>query len=445
MPSDPLTFEADFTLRAQIAARAEHPDAADRVFLRQHERSWTYGQYRDESTRMAHFLLGRLGRLGEDRPGHVAIILDNHLELLALFGGCGIAGLTLFGVNTGLRGDPLAGVINHSRSRLIVVDERYLEEVERVESRLQHVAPENIIVLRSQGGDLPPSRDLLACVDDEVGAAGVRLDYPDVEVRSDANLMVIYTSGTTGLPKGINNNHMKLCATGMAVASHLQLGRDDVGYACMPLFHSNSMFIGLMPALWVGGGLGIRERFSARSFVPDVLKYGVTYWNYVGEPVHYVLSAIERAYEGDEERIRAEVTNHPDNRMVYAVGNGAAPPDIDRFIDWLGLEDMFELYGSTEAAISTFRRRGDPRGSVGEIMDAAVKVVDEQGSECPPAELDDDGKIVNYEDAVGEICRVAADTSLFQGYFDNEDANRSKYRDGVYHSGDLGHVLLRDG
>jgi fatty-acyl-CoA synthase len=46
---------------------------------------------------------------------------------------------------------------------------------------------------------------------------------------------------------------------------------------------------------------------------------------------------------------------------------------------------------------------------------------------------------------VGEICRVAPETGLFQGYFENESANRSKYRDGVYHSGDLGHVLLRDG
>jgi fatty-acyl-CoA synthase len=161
--------------------------------------------------------------------------------------------------------------------------------------------------------------------------------------------------------------------------------------------------------------------------------------------VHYVLSALEKQYGGDEAKIRAEVTNHPKNRFAYAVGNGAAPPDIDKFMDWFGLEDMFELYGSTEAAISTFRRKGDPRGSVGEITDPAVKILNERGDECPPAELGADGKILNYHDAVGEICRVAADTSLFQGYFDNPDANDSKYRDGVYHSGDLGHVLERDG
>jgi fatty-acyl-CoA synthase len=257
--------------------------------------------------------------------------------------------------------------------------------------------------------------------------------------------MVIYTSGTTGLPKGINNNHMKLCFVGLGVSTNLGLGADDVGYACMPLFHSNAIFIGLMPAFWVGGSIGIRERFSASNFVPDVFKYGVTYWNYVGEPVHYVLSHLAHTYGTDMARLRAEVTNHPANKFRYAIGNGASPPDIDKFMDWMGLEDMFELYGSTEAAISTFRRKGDPRGSVGEITDANVKILDEKGNERPSAILDADGKITNYEQAVGEICRVAADTSLFQGYFDNAGANESKYRDGVYHSGDLGHILVRDG
>ena len=80
-----LQFEADFTLRDQIRARAEHPECADRTFLMQHDRSWTYRQFRDESTRVAHFLLARLGAIDDGRPGHVAMMLDNHLELVSLF------------------------------------------------------------------------------------------------------------------------------------------------------------------------------------------------------------------------------------------------------------------------------------------------------------------------------------------------------------------------
>lgn len=439
-----VTFNAPLTIGAQISARAEHAEIADRAFLLHGDQTWTYRRYRDECVRVAHLLLRRLGRIDEDHPGHVAMFMENRFEVLALYGGCAYAGLTLFGINAGLRGDILAGVINHARARVLVVDAALLGEIERIRSLVPGVAPENILCVGAGAPGAPEAAEFETCLETEIGPAARSLDAPAIDVPPDRNLMVIYTSGTTGLPKGINNNHLKLCAIGMAVSSNLGLSPDDVGYACMPLFHSNSIFLGLMPALWAGGALGLRERFSATQFVPDVFRYGVTFWNYVGEPVHYVLTAIERAYRGDEARIAAEITNDPRNTLRYAVGNGAAPPDIDRFMRWLGLEDVFELYGSTEAAISTFRRKGDPRGSVGEIADPAVKVLNEMGEECPPAEIGPDGKILNYERCVGEICRVG-DTGLFQGYFGDRDANQKKVRDGVYHSGDLGHVLVRGG
>jgi fatty-acyl-CoA synthase len=440
----PPRIEAPFTLAAQIEARARHAAFADRVLLRQGDRSWTYRQYRDECVRVAHFLLGRLGAIDARRPGHVAILLENHLELLSLYGACGYAGLTLFGVNTGLRGETLVGVLEQSRARLLVVDERLLPELERVRSALRGLAPENVLVLRTQGEHDLSGRDLQECVTREVAKSGEALEPPEVAVTPQTNLMVIYTSGTTGLPKGIVNDHFKLLAIGLGVSQRLGLGPDDVGYACMPLFHSNALFLGFQPAFHAGASLAVRERFSATGFVPDVLRYGVTWWNYVGEPVHYVLGALEREH-GSEERVLAAVARHPRNRLRWAIGNGASAPDIDRFTRWLGLDDMFELYGSTEAAISTFRVRGDPRGSVGEVTDPHVKILNERGGECPPVELGPDGKILNYAECVGEICRVAPDAGLFQGYFENRDANASKYRDGVYHSGDLGHVLVREG
>jgi fatty-acyl-CoA synthase len=439
------SVEAPAVLGAQIEARAQHPALADKRFLFEADRCWTYLEYRDACVRTAHFLRRRLGAPSEARPGHVAMLLDNHLELLSLYGGCGYAGYTLFGVNTGLRGDTLAGVLNQSRARLLVVEDRLWPEIEKVRGRLESLAPENVLVVRSGSEEAPgDAPELAAAIEGEVGARA-SLEAPGVAVVPEQPLVVIYTSGTTGLPKGIINNHFKLFAVGLGISRSLGLDSGAVGYACMPLFHSNALFIGFSPALFVGGSLAMRDRFSASGFVPDVLRYGVSFWNYVGEPVHYILAALEKQYGGDEERILAEVARHPRNRLSHAIGNGASPPDIDRFTRWLGLEDMYELYGSTEAAISTFRRKGDPRGSVGEITDPAVRILDERGGECPPAEIGADGKIANYAAAVGEICRVAPETALFQGYFENPDADRSKYRDGVYHSGDLGHVLEKDG
>jgi fatty-acyl-CoA synthase len=441
VPAEPLRIDAPMTLRDQIEARACHAEFANRTFLMHDDAHWTYGQFRNESVRMAQFLLRTLGAT-DGGVGNVAIMLENHLELASLLGGCAYAKGVLFGINTGLRGEVLAGVLNHSKARLLIVNEQFYAEVARVQDRLEHIAPDRILIVPSAKRSVEPERDLRKRLESEIGPALPSLEAPSIPIAPSDNLMVIYTSGTTGLPKGINNNHFKLIVTGLAVASSMGLHRDDTGYICMPLFHSNSMFVGFMPAFHVGARIGLRERFSATRFLDDVRAYGATYWNYVGEPVHYVLSAVEKQHGGDAARIRAELTEDPRVKLRFTVGNGAAPPDIDRMMRYFGLEDMFELYGSTEAAISTFRRKGDPRGSVGEVRDAAVKILNERGEECAPARLDADGHILNYEEAVGEICRVAADTALFQGYYDNDGANRDKYRDGVYHSGDLGHIVV---
>src|SRR5258705_9646079 len=98
--AEALSFDVPaFTIGAHIEARGSHPVAADKIVLQQHERSWTYRQLRDESVRTAHFLLRRLGCIDDAHPGHVAMVLENHLELMSLYGGCAYAGLTLFGVN----------------------------------------------------------------------------------------------------------------------------------------------------------------------------------------------------------------------------------------------------------------------------------------------------------------------------------------------------------
>ena len=74
-----------------------------------------------------------------------------------------------------------------------------------------------------------------------------------------------------------------------------------------------------------------------------------------------------------------------------------------------------------------------------------MQILDASGSEMPPSRLDGNGQITNYRESVGEICRVGAEAGLFQGYFDNDEATDDKFHDNVYHSGDLGHIVERDG
>ncbi len=123
--SEPLQFMAPFTIGAQLEARAAHEICGRKVFLIQDDRTWTYRQLRDEAVRIAHFLRGRLEPVG-GRPRPRGDVAREPPRAAGALGGCAYAGLTLFGVNTGLRGETLAGVVNQSRARLLVVDERLL-------------------------------------------------------------------------------------------------------------------------------------------------------------------------------------------------------------------------------------------------------------------------------------------------------------------------------
>ena len=56
--------------------------------------------------------------------------------------------------------------------------------------------------------------------------------------------------------------------------------------------------------------------------------------------------------------------------------------------------------------------------------------------ECPRARFDADGKLVNADEAIGELVgRNALDR--FEGYYNNDEATSARTRDGWYWSGDL--------
>ena len=451
MSTEKPSFDAPLTVRDQIEARAAHPATENKVVLMHNDRTWTYRQFRDESVRTAHFLLHRLGKTDEAHPAHVAMILENHLELMSLYGGCAYAGATLFGVNTGLRGDVLAGVLNQSRARVLVVDQRFLSEVEKVRDKLEHVALENILVLSSgraraghaerlDAADVGRAADFVACVAAEGGAERTRSTRRGSTSRPIATDDHLHLRNDRSA-EGHQQQHMKLCLVGMASRRTSASGRTT---SAMPACRSSTP-TRCSSASCPHSGSAARwrcaNRFSASSSCPTCWRHGVTYWNYVGEPVHYVLSAIEKQYGGDERGIAAEVTNHP----ATASASGRQRRLAARH------RSLHEMDGSRRCSSSTVRprprsapspqgrparqrRRGD--GCGGEISSFRRPGVS-------PAELGPDGKILNYAAAVGEICRVAPDTALFQGYFGNPDANASKYRDNVYHSGDLGHIVVK--
>ena len=81
---------------------------------------------------------------------------------------------------------------------------------------------------------------------------------------------------------------------------------------------------------------------------------------------------------------------------------------------------IVDVFGSTEGAIALDRSGGVPRGSVGRLRQG-IKIVDADGNERPRPVFDDDGRLVNAEECVGEMVNVEG-LGPFEGYYRNEEA-----------------------
>ena len=189
----------------------------------------------------------------------------------------------------------------------------------------------------------------------------------------------------------------------------------------MPLFHSNAVVAGWSPAV-CGGATIVPEKFSASRFLPDVRRYGVTYMNYVGKPLAYVLAT-------------PELPDDADNTLRVAFGNEASDRDIDEFMRRFGC-DVWDGFGSTELAVIITREPGTPKGSIGKGFDGVAIYNSDTITECAVAVFDENGALTNADEATGELVNTQG-SGYFNGYYNDKSANDERMRHGMYWSGDL--------
>lgn len=427
---------------------ARSPFRRNRVLFIFEGKSYTYAETYRESRRYAALFLAvkeervRQGRMKPEDNLAVGMCQENTPEFIFAFLGAAMSGSVLFGFNTGFRGDTLVNIINQAETGLLMVDEASAVEVERIYPKIETMEVERIFQV-GHGGDDKKT------IFRPISEALTRLPETTPKNRKPkidnfGPLVVIYTSGTTGLPKGVPCSHAKCFGAAVVTKKRIGLNSRDRGYICMPLFHSNSILLGIMPLLLCGGSFLLKRKFSASAFETDILTHGVTYLNYVGQPVHYILSALEKKY-GKGEAVTAALSKHPANQFRIAHGNGALPLDRQKLVRYLGMEHIYELYGSTEAPITTVVQPGDPPDSVGKVPSKKIVILNEEDEICPAGITDDSGRLINYHEAVGEIARkMKADNVFFDGYFQNKSASEKKFRNGYFRSGDLGHIRIVD-
>ncbi len=388
---------------------------ADLVLAREHDphpailfedESYTYAEFATASQARAGAALALRARDG--RPFHIGVLLENVPEYLFWIGGAALAGATIVGINPTRRGAELAADIRHTDCQLIVTDS--------TQARL----------LDGLDMGIAPDRTLLI---DTPGYEGLLRDEARVDARPQGQsmLLLLFTSGSTGAPKAVICTQGRLATTAETAPALFGITRDDVTYQSMPLFHGNAIMANWLPALGRGATVALRRKFSASGFLGDVRRYRATYFNYVGRALAYILATPPTPYDRD-------------NQLRLGFGTEASARDMERFSERFGCQ-IIESYGSSEGVMSIRRRVDTPPTAIGLPASEAMDVIIADratGEECPRARFDQHGRVVNGDEAIGEIVSRNGAPS-FEGYYHNDGAMADRLVGGWYWSGDLGY------
>lgn len=336
---------------------------------------------------------------------HIGVLLENVPDFTMWLGAAALTGATIVGINPTRRGAELARDITFTECQLIITDSAQLHLLD--------------------GLDLGAANARVLVVDDPAYEAMLapHRGHPVTATAyyPEAQFLLLFTSGTSGAPKAVITSHARLNHVAASMIGLVSLTDTDITYISMPLFHSNALFTAWAPSVVTGAAIALRRTFSASGFLPDVRRFGATYFNYVGKPLAYVLATPEQPDDAD-------------NPLVRGYGNEAAESDLFRFAQRFGCI-LSDGYGQTETGASIIRIPGMPPGALG-MGAPTIKVLNaDTGQECPPAEFDESGKLLNSDVAIGEI--VNSTRGTFEGYWNNPQANAERLRDGAYWTGDL--------
>ncbi|MFI6387790.1 AMP-binding protein [Nonomuraea sp. NPDC050540] len=371
------------TFAALLAARADD----DGPSLHYADRVWSWREQVALCRTYAGWLRG---------AGHVGVLLDNVPEMVFLVGAAALGG-------------PVVVALNPTRSPVELVRDARAADVELIVYDGVHAE-----AARAISEDLGIRRISL----DELQATHDREPAPPGDL-----VMLVFTSGTSsGRPRAVRITQRKLAVPGLSLAR--MLTPDDVVYCSMPLFHSGAIMAAYAPAVASGAALVLRKRFSASGVLPDVRKYGCTYLHYVGKALSYVLATPERPDDAG-------------NPLKLAFGNEGSATATRRFGERFGCF-VIDAFGSTETAVSITPDPSGPPGCLGRLPDGVEIRSPATGERCPPA-IVESGRLLNAEEAVGELVNVQG-LGLFDGYYNDPEADAERIREGAFWSGDLAYA-----
>jgi len=275
----------------------------------------------------------------------VCLLMSNRPEYMAAWIGITGAGGVAALINTNLVGASLAHCIDIVEPKLIIVATELAETFATARPLLK-TKPK--IWSHGESAEFPRlDRDIDSLPGDRLAAS------ERVALTIEDHALYIYTSGTTGMPKAANINHYRVMLASHAFAGVMDTKPTDRMYNCLPMYHTAGGLVATGSVLLNGGSIAIREKFSAREFWDDVVRYDCTLFQYIGELCRYLVHSPPNANE----------TRH---HIRLVCGNGLRPDLWAEFKTRFRIPKILEFYGATEGNVNIFNFEGKP-GAVGRV------------------------------------------------------------------------------
>ncbi|MFD7012595.1 class I adenylate-forming enzyme family protein [Rhodococcus jostii] len=372
-------------------------------------RSWTYSELNDHILRLARTLLD----LGVGRGEVVVVQSTNTTHVPALHAALAWIGAVMAPVSSQWREAEMLPLLSTTRAVLLIhpADRTYdyvaaaTTYVDRVDSLRQALTLDAIDDLASQARPLDP---------DEIRHRTSTANDPQFAMSS---------SGSTGTPKISLQSYNDVYTQGVSTVGHSYgLSSSDTTLAIAPANLGSTGYVyPILAALSVGAHANLLPRWSAEAALSQLSNLAVTVA--VAVPTQMIMMLSQPVEEYNLESLR-----------IFIGAGAPLPPNVAaEFEQRFGCR-IFTLYGATDGGIAAFTDIDTPEMQRFNTVGRAPRGHDLRI-------LADDGEFAPAGTR-GEIVWRGPSKSF--GYLNQSEMDAQAWRNGYFHSGDLG-VIDDDG
>ena len=389
----------DLTVGNVIRVAATRYRNREAIFCSATGRRFSYLQLNERTNGLANGLMG----LGLRKGNVAAFLCTNRAEILEIYGALAKTGVIGIPLNYRLAPAEMIELMAHGEAQALLFDPWFGEIAAQVRDKLPQVRH-----FVGMGDDIPRF-----ATDYEELVNGSSRDEPKVEISEEDYMYMNLTSGTTGLPKSYLLTQYNNAAAIPLMTAYHDVTREDVVLTAFPIFGRVGVAWCICSAF--AGARNVIHQFNLKEILGLMESERVTISNWVPTMAAFVLS-LPDVDTYDLSSLRA---------LVFAAAplTSALQQEVKKRL----CPNIYEYYGLQETGILVnIGPEGKERkpASVGQVaFSADVRIVDSAGNDVPQGE-------------VGEI--IGRAPSATAAYFKDEERTRQAFKNGWFHTGDLG-------